>query len=365
MIFPCGAKQYRQHRPGSLSRRGCLNRRRCLSRQGCLNRRGCLTLAAALLIAAWGPNETYAASPAAASPIAATAQLTAQASASSVQVAEPFWLELTVTAPAGSQVTFPAAGHPIGPFEIIDTVTTPDVPGDQAPSIRSWTRRWQLESLVAGRQQVPALEIRVLVPGHAEPQVLRSDPIDVRVTSVLEDRADPRQFRDIESVVDVTVPTSTPAVWPWWAAAGSALVAVAAVGLLMVRRRRTLTPAQWALQRIAALQLAVQSGQCNSTGPLNSTGSFDSDAVLRELSAVLYDYLRTDPSSTQTAGTLEELIRAAEQRGEIDPAAAGRILEAWSLADKAKFAGWQLSSEQLQSVIAETGHWIETQAERG
>lgn len=323
--------------------------------------RPCLSIAAAMLIGAWALGPAWALSPtdvataigpAAADSPTETPRLTAQASASTVQVAEPFELQLTVTAPAGSQVTFPAAGQSIGPFDIVDTQDTLDVPLGQAGTDRTWTRRLQLESLVSGPLQIPALEIRVVVPDGAEPHVLRAAPIDVRVRSVLEDRADPRQFRDIESVVDVAIPDSNAVVWPWWTAGGIAVVAAAAAGMLIVRRRRTLTPAQWALQRIGELQSAVGSGE------------IDSDAALRELSDVLHHYLHSAPQPSATAGTLVELIEEAERRGEIDSAAAQPILAAWSLADKAKYAGWQLSTEQLQTVIAETGHWIETQSER-
>lgn len=316
--------------------------------------RHCLSIAAAMLIGACalGPTAVATASgPVAADSPTETPRLTAQASASTVQVAEPFELQLTVTAPAGSQVTFPDAMQSSGPFEIVDTQDTLDVPLGPAGTDRTWTRRLQLESLVSGPLQIPALEIRVVVPDGAEPHVLRAAPIDVRVTSVLEDRADPRQFRDIESVVDVAIPDSNAVVWPWWTAGGIAVVAVAAVGLLIVRRRRTLTPAQWTLERIGELQTAVRSGE------------IDSDAALRELSDVLHHYLHSGLQPSATAGTLVELIEEAKRRGEIDSAAAQPILAAWSLADKAKFAGWQLSTEQLQTVIAETGRWIETRSE--
>ena len=165
------------------------------------------------------------------------ATITVSASASTVQVAEPLTLELTVVAPVGSSVDFSSVGDSLGNFDVIDMVDRADVPAANDVNQRSWTRRLTLESIVTGDLQIPALEINVRRNG--ESQTLKSEVIPIRVTSVLEDRADPTKFRDIHSVVDVAVPQSAANVWLWWALGGCGGLAAVAALLMAFSKRMT------------------------------------------------------------------------------------------------------------------------------
>lgn len=167
--------------------------------------------AIAIVIAAIGLNHASAGQP---------AGVVAKASTSSVQVAEPFSLELIVTAPAGSKVTFPSAGKNLDDFDVLATHDLFDVPDVEAVNARTWTRRMTLESIVTGNLHISPIEIQI--NGDAGSQVIRSNPITVQVVSVLEDRSDPSKFRDIQPVVDLTVSAPASNAWVWWTMGGAA-----------------------------------------------------------------------------------------------------------------------------------------------
>ncbi|MCA9134232.1 MAG: hypothetical protein KDA45_13785, partial [Planctomycetales bacterium] len=200
----------------------------------------------------WSASATASSSPSE-STTGAEARLNASLSADSVQVAQPFDLELQVTAPAGAKVVFPAASGQLGEFQVLDHQDVFDIPLD-IRGYRSWTRRYTLESIFSGELTIPALEVLVVGPGGR--QTLRSTALPLRVASVLEGQSDPTKFRDIQSVVDVAVPPTESPNWSqkkflgWALLGGGALLAIAAVALV-ARKRRYLTPRDWALQQLA------------------------------------------------------------------------------------------------------------------
>ena len=129
------------------------------------------------------------------------------------------------------------------------------------PNERTWTRQMTLESIVTGDLQIPAMEIQVADGTNS--RIIKSNAIPVRVISVLEDRADPTQFRDIHSVVDVDVPPQKSDGWFWWAAGGLGLLTFGSAAIAVVARRKTwLTPSEWALRELESLHQseAMQGG---------------------------------------------------------------------------------------------------------
>jgi hypothetical protein len=137
----------------------------------------------------------------AATPTPLQPQSRSKTSNTTVQVAEPFTFELTITAPAGSKVDFPSIGESLGEFDVTDQLMRADVPSANDVNERTWTQQLTLESIVTGDLEIPSLEIQVR--RDADIQTLKTEAVPVRVASVLEDRADPTKFRDIQSVVDI------------------------------------------------------------------------------------------------------------------------------------------------------------------
>jgi hypothetical protein len=265
----------------------------------------------------------------------------AKVSKTSVQVAEAFSLTLTVSAPSGSRVTFPATVGKLDDFDVIDTQDSFDIPDATALEERTWTRRLTLESIVTGERIISPLEFQVRSDKGL--QVLRSEPIAVRVTSVLEERADPTQFRDIQSVIDVAVPTKTSNAWLWWTVGGSVgLACFAAMGLALSRRNRWVSPKEWAMQELDELESSID---------YHTVGD---ETTALPLSKIVRDYLLMQFAIPESGLTPQEIVRWIESNHSVDGQAIAKLNELFGLADKAKFAGFQISPAGLKSAISDS-----------
>ena len=273
-------------------------------------------------------------------PLLKNAKVEATVTKTDVQIAEPFQLELTVTAPSGTRVSLPAIGDRLGEFDVLDSQDLADIPSDTSAGQRIWKRQLSLESIVAGDLQVPELEIQTV--NGTESQTLSTQPISVRVLSVLEGRADPTQFRDIQSVVDVSVPQPESYSWVWWAAGGMGIASFAVASIAIVARRKTwLSPVEWAEQELDALQ-SSEAMQAN-----------DSETISQELSTVLRDFLELQFEISTPVQTTNELLSDVNHRKILQPELAKRFSKLFAIADEAKFAGLNLTESQLNKVFDE------------
>ena len=271
------------------------------------------------------------------------AEVAAVVSQTDVQIAEPFQVELTVTAPSGSKVALPAISDQLGEFDVLNTQDIADVPSDVSADQRIWRRRMTLESITAGDLQVPALEIQVADGTESQAfTTLSTQPITVRVLSVLEGRADPTQFRDIQSVVDVYVPQPESYSWFWWSLGGMGTASIAAAAIAMVARRQTwLTPVQWATRELDSIQSSAV------------TQSKYSESISQELSTVLRDFLELQFEISAPVQTTKELLSEVDHRKILQPELTQRYSKLFAVADEAKFAGLSLTESQLSRMIDE------------
>ncbi|MEZ6131435.1 MAG: hypothetical protein R3C59_22400 [Planctomycetaceae bacterium] len=281
------------------------------------------------------------------------AEVSVKASASAVRVSEPFTLELTVSAPAGTRILFPSVTDQLGEFDVIDHTDRMDVPTADDVDVRTWNRRLTLESIVTGDLQIPAMELQAVANGTTE--VLTTDAVPVQVLSVLEGKADPTQFRDIQSVVDVNVPKPKSKSWLWWTLGGSAMSLLALAGMLLIARRRTwMTPADWAARELEQLRSspAVQSG--------------DSETICRNVTGVLRDYLELQYDIPAPVQTTTELLHIIQNSSDVTPEAVNGYAELFATADQARFAGLQLTGDELTRLIDEAQRLLEdANASRG
>ncbi len=263
-------------------------------------------------------------------------------STNSVQVAEPFTVQWTVIAPSGSRVTFPEIGSKFAEFDILSTSDQFDLPQTDSPEMRVWRRRMILETIFTGDQQIPVLEIGVVPDGNAseDAALLRSQPTTIHVASVLEDRADPTQFRDIESVVDVDVPVVPSYDWVGWTLGGAAaLTALALGGVAIHRRRRTVTAKAWALDELDELQRTLD------------TGPAEIEDAAQRVSAVVRNFLLLQFDTAASGDTSHEVIDEVDSRDCVDPHVIARLQELFAQADTAKFAGLQMTRSEVQAAI--------------
>ncbi|UUO04389.1 hypothetical protein M4951_13395 [Blastopirellula sp. J2-11] len=263
------------------------------------------------------------------------ARVTTTPTQTSRHVAEPFWIDWTVTASAGVTVTFPATGDKLGDFDILDTQDLFDIPGVDSADRRTWTRRLQLESIVTGELTVPALEIQVADPNSS--QILRSQAVPVQIVSVLEQRGDPMQFRDIQSVVDVAVPNRPSHAWMGWTLAGFSVVALTISAAIFTRRKRWLTPAQWATQQLDQLEAASHEQAGN--------------AAVIQLASIMQSYAQMQFLPPEPGRTSEELLLELTEKELLDFPTLEQLRELFAMADEAKFARLPVSAAEFQAML--------------
>lgn len=269
------------------------------------------------------------------------AEVTSNASKDTVQVAEPFTLEVTVTASVGSKVTFPTIADKLGEFDVTDTQDIFDVPMQDG---RAWTRRLTLETIATGEQIVPSIAIQVNESGTSTS--VQSPPVTVRVASVLEERSDPTKFRDIQSVIDLDVPALKSNAWVWWTTGGTIGVGLLALaGLVLSRREDWLTPRDWAIQELAQLELSVESNS--------------SDVAAQRVSEIVYSYLLLEFGVVDTGRTPQDLIQKLVRGKQIDFRETNRLNALFSLTDQAKFAALDLPGSSIKSLVSDTREMIQ------
>ncbi len=277
--------------------------------------------------------------------------LYAEASKSLVRVAESFALTLRVEAPRGTVVAFPSLSEQLGEWDVLDIHDALDVPNGNR---RTWTRTITLETIQTGDFEIPEVQVS-WTSGTANKTIrtLSTTPLTIRVMSVLEDHADPSQFRDIADVVDVPVPPKQSYKWLGWTAAGvsgTALSVLAAVTL--VRRRRQISPEQWALRELAELETSSDALDAGET----------SGAHLIELAAVLRHYLQLQFGIAAPLLTSDEILGQLRRLRLLDEDDVERIGRVLVTADQSKFAGLQLVSDHLRTLLADVREVVQASA---
>jgi hypothetical protein len=275
------------------------------------------------------------------------ATVTAKASVDTVQVAEPFRVELVVTAPVGSKVNFPSNANKLGAFDVLETRDVFDVPSQDTSQVRIWTRYLTLESIESGEQQIPALDVQV---SHGQEEtLLHSRPITIRVASVLEDRSDPTKFRDIQPVFDIDIPVEKSTAWMWWwGASAIGIAALALVGLVATRRRRWIKPKDWACAELDELEATC------------ADSAVASGAAAQRLSDIVRSYLLLQFNIVESGRTPQELLQVVESNNWISGATVKRLGSLFQLSDGAKFAGLELSTGELLSALNEAREVIDS-----
>ncbi len=276
-------------------------------------------------------------------------EITCSLSNDNPQVAEGFALEISVLAPPDHSVAFPVFGQQLGRLDILADAKLWDVPLDRG---RLWSMRLDLESIRAGNLDIPPIEIRV--SNAKDTRLLSTQPIALRVASSLEDRADPGQFRDIQSVVDVPLPGESSNIWPLVVLLTVVACCLAGTAAwVLTRRRRELTPHQWANSQLSALEQSAQASQAEGA------------ELISALSEVLRDYLQLRFIGLSKFQTSQEVIDLALQQRKISQPAAAQLTHILNLADDVKFAGLDVGrDETLDAVRAaqELIRLVETEA---
>lgn len=267
----------------------------------------------------------------------------------SAQVADPVQLVVEVTAPQGTRVEMPRLPVEFGDFEARSRQTLRDIPDTATASDRQWVLKATLETLKTGAVQVPSLDVHFATDQSSSTfDTIRSDPLNIQIASVLEDRADPTRIRDIKETIDVHVPAQQSSHWLGFALGGTAAtLAAAATVFLLARHQRGPSPAEWAL------------GQIDDLEQLLADDSVDTELVYNELVDVVREYFQLEynvPTRTRTSG---EFLTEAAATVELGETPRKRLASLVSVADDIKFARYGVGMSQIENAFADARAFVE------
>jgi hypothetical protein len=259
---------------------------------------------------------------------------------SAARVAEPIRLMLELEAPQGSRVELPKLGERVGGFEVLKSERLNDLPSERGATTRRWIVTAVLETLKTGDFAIPSLPVQYATDPHATSlKSLATNPLQIRIIGVLEDRADPRKFRDIAGTVDVAVPTQDSHALLWVLAAGGGALVAALFAAAIWKRRGGPRPYEWALVEIANLEaISVHSSQ-------------QGEAVLSELFRVIRGYFEAEFDETTSSSTSREFLRKATKQAGLNEQCRKRLAWMASLADEVKFARLNVDDQQVREAV--------------
>jgi BatD DUF11 like domain len=286
--------------------------------------------------------------------LAFAAPVTVRASVdkSVARVAEPVRLVLDVAAPQGTRVKLPKLSDHLGDFEVQKSQMLNDIPAPDNDGLRHWQLEATLETIKTGELSIPPLEVHYATGSKTAAdgstfQTLRSKPVSVQVTSVLENRPDPTKFRDIRSVVDVAVPESHSYAWVGWTTAGfGAAMAIALLAFVVVKRRRGPSAADWALASLADLERL----------PIEDSAA--AEAAYNEVVDVVREFFELEFNVPTMSRTTREFLAQAQEVVGLGQTARERLGSLASIAAEIKFARLGVGEAQVRQAIEQARAFV-------
>ncbi len=283
------------------------------------------------------------------------ASVEAQVDRTEITIGDPIHYRLEIDYANGVEIKKPAWNEGLENFQILDFERgEPTKTGERWKVVDDYT----LSTFTPEDYVIPPIRVPVQLPSGAT-EVLETQPIEIKVKSILPEDESALELKDIKGTVPVFSGVLTGRV------IGAAFAALAIAGLLYAlwrRRRRGAGPIpmvpprpehEVALERIAALRASLadldhspDQGDCKEFG--------------LELSAVLREYLEhrfSVPALEATTDEIREMLptlflpppppaRDPERRG-----CEARILTLLEETDLLKFAKWTLPLERLLHLL--------------
>ena len=279
--------------------------------------------------------------------------VTVQLEKTSLLIAEPVRMTVTVDAPGGSSVTFPDQTERIGDFELVDVEQWNAIPVESESDRRRWTRSLRLETLTTGEHQIPEFAIGYRLAADSASGRIAVAPIDVAVSSVLAETeaTDITRFREIKGTVEEdTKVTSRSQVLPWLISL--LVIIVLTCSYRAWRRRRTRLPIdRWAKQEISSIRR--RGGRADNASP----------QLHAELMSVLRQYVSERLSVDARSMSTSEIVRELESNDQFPAQTVASLRPMLASADAARFAGGggvdiDRSCDLLRDFVTQTRHPI-------
>ncbi|UCE47038.1 MAG: hypothetical protein JSW47_15690 [Phycisphaerales bacterium] len=157
-----------------------------------------------------------------------------RADKATITIAETLLLELEAAVEPGFEVTMPKIDKVLESFDMVDWNSLGDKLDENGNVVSTY--QYRLEPLLSGTYSIPAFtfEFHDVNSPEEKKYELTTEPIDIEVTSLLDDQRGELKIEDIEDVVEIPAEPSF-----WWAWVLGVIAATAAAGTwLWLRRRR-------------------------------------------------------------------------------------------------------------------------------
>jgi hypothetical protein len=257
------------------------------------------------------------------------------ATSKEAETGEPIELIITLEAPPRerAELVLPADDR-LGSFDILRIEDARTGLEDLKIAPR---QRILVSTLESGAIQLPSIEAH-----YGTDSILRTEPADFMIESLIEGEFDPSDFADIRPAVDDTLDSERPDWVMPTVIGGSAVVVIGlaiALGLLSRRRHRPRVPHEWALAELDRIE---------AEGPApddRTTDRFERiEGVVRWYMAFRFDIDAPDRTSN-------ELIEAVLEHHAINDDARVILERIVRESDRVKFAGGRVSSEECRIAL--------------
>jgi hypothetical protein len=238
-------------------------------------------------------------------------------------------------------VELPKLAGRVGEFEVRKSERVTDLPIDGDAATRRWLVSAVLETLKTGDLAIPPIQLQyALDPKATSLESVATNPLQVHVVSVLEERADPRKFRDVAGTIDLPMPARHSYSWLLWAGAGGGALFVAAlITMFVLKRRAGLPPYEWALNEIGELERV----------PIQS--ATDAEAVFNEIVRVIREFFELEFDVPVASSTSREFLRAATKQVGLNEACRKKLGWLASVADEMKFARLSIGETKVREAF--------------
>jgi hypothetical protein len=271
-----------------------------------------------------------------------------------VSVGEPFTIELRALGPAGTTFTFPGAASNDS-LELRSATVNGAAPGAGPLSAEPGVHRYQATVFALGEVQIPAIPVRYRLPDGTEGEAA-SAALTIRVGSLLP--RDPAQ----QKLADVRGPVGASIGRAFWITLGLALLAVAAVVSVLLRRRRK--PASLGAPAVPELPPADEAqGALDALAAQDLPGRGEYRAFYIALATVAKRYLErrlAAPVLEMTSAETLAFLRGHTHGGELLPI----VRDLAEAADRIKFARGDGLADEARRHLAAVRGLVKTLEER-
>ena len=269
-----------------------------------------------------------------------------------VLVAQPLSVRIEAIAPEDVDVTLPKLDSNWGDFSIVSTREVRDVPMEG--SRRARIAEFKLESLLSGTYELPAAVATFQMPTFPRSDIsgdgdapmrgtVSSEPISIRVRSLLREGETEEEIRDIKGVAPLPAGTgsSLPA-WAWVSSIAASVLALIAT-VFWFRRRRPPPVLPLVLAEVDRIESGI------------NDGSIDKASAYTRLGDALRSYLESELARPMLARSNPEVLEELKSSGLLDRRAESLLQSFFTEADRCKFAGvadaGEASVEHARSAI--------------